>query len=92
MRLVRGGPWVGAAIWWTEADGWSCMVDGETFGPSADPWAVPNLDRVHWGGRETTEAEVLYRLGLKQHATLYNPDHPAAKPNKPIDLDDYKPL
>jgi hypothetical protein len=67
------------------------MIDGTIHGPSHDPWAVDGMERVHWGGRETTAAEVKYRIALKAYAET-NPDHPAAKPNKPIDLDRFEPI
>lgn len=68
------------------------MLDGETQGPSPDPWALPNMERVHWSGRENTEAEVVYRIGLKRWAEIYKPDHHAAHPRKPVSLDDLIPF
>lgn len=91
IRLVRGGPWVAAQIAHAE-DGWTVSIDGVTEGPSLDPWALSNMERVHWGGRETTEAEVRYRLALKHHAATYEPDAPAANPKRPVDLDKLTPF
>jgi hypothetical protein len=92
LRVVRGGPWVGASISFDADAGWSVMLDGETQGPSLDPWSLPNMERVHWGGRESTEAEVVYRIGLKRWAEIHKPDHHAANPRKAISLDDLIPF
>lgn len=91
VKLRRDGPWVGASISHTE-DGWCCTINGHVSGPSQDPWSVDGMGKVHWGGRETTEAEVAYRLALKAHAEMHDPEHPAANPHKPISLDDFKPI
>jgi hypothetical protein len=91
LRIVRGGPWVGAAIWHTE-DGWFVMLDGDQEGPCGDPWMLPNMEKVHWGGRATTQAEVAYRVGLKRYAALYDLSHPAANARQAIDLDRYLPI
>ena len=91
IRMIRGGPWVGAQIAHAE-DGWTVMIDGVTEGPSLDPWSLAGMERVHWGGRETTEAEVKYRLALKQHAVAYEPDAPAANPKRAVNLDKLTPF
>lgn len=83
VRLVRWGPLVGAQIVHDEL-GWSVMIDGQWWGPSVDPWALTAMERVHWG-RPSTETDVKYRISLKRWAEVYEPDHAAANPRKPID-------
>lgn len=90
MRLVRGGPFVAAEIRCDDGQ-WTCMVDGNWSGPSADPWLLPDLEKVHWFGRATTEAEAKFKIGLRRWAEIHAPSHPAANPNKPINLDTLKP-
>lgn len=91
LRLVRNGPYVGAQI--RHEDGqWFVMEDGVLQGPSTDPWLLPLMERVHHYGRETTEAEVRFRLGLKRFEEIYKPDGSAANPRKPIDLDKMVPF
>ena len=88
LRLVRGGPFVGAQIVQHEDGQWSCMIDGEWQGPSADPWLLPFTERIHFGGRDSTQAEIEYRIGVKRWAEIHRPDHPAANPRKRIDIND----
>lgn len=91
LKLVRNGPWVGAQI--VHADGqWQVMIDGTWQGPSADPWLLPNMERVHWYATETDEADVKYRIGLKRYSEIYRPDAPEANPTKPVDLNKLVPF
>lgn len=61
MKLVKGGPWVGATI--TQRGGkWQAIVDGVVTGESmnCDPSLNPEIMRIwHWG-RDATPEE--YRL------------------------------
>ena len=97
LRLVRGGPYVGAAIVQRD-DGWSVMIDGEWLGPSPDPWPADNpqflaaMESVNFHGRPASEEEVKYRIGLKRWATIYDQSHAAANPRKAIDLDNIVPI
>jgi hypothetical protein len=97
-RKVRGGPWVGAQIVVTDGmvyvteDGAatafgvpetdfgdiviSATMAGEVF---RDP-----IVRVAWFGVEISEAEYRHLLSLSAWAAQNQPDHPAAKPDKPI--------
>lgn len=88
-RLVKGGPWVGARIW---------------FGPPFDPVTREPLDRSHalrcevngeqvdvydawtWlAGEPITETEFRYLEALREHAIAHEPDLPAANPRRRID-------
>lgn len=91
LRLIRNGPWVAAQII-QDADGWRVMVDGTWEGPASDPWSLRSLETVHWYGRETTAEECEYRIGIKRWAEIYQPDHAAANPRKPIDIDSIIPI
>jgi hypothetical protein len=86
-RLVRNGPWVGAQIVQHEDGQWSCHVDGEWQGPSADPWLLPLMEKAMLG-KPSTEGDVKYRIGLKRWAAIYSPSHPSTNPKKPIDPGD----
>lgn len=85
LRLVRKGPWVAAEITRGEG-GWRCMLDNVWQGPSHDPWSLPNMEKIHWGGRETTPSEAAYRAALSKHAKTHEPDSPEANPRRPIDI------
>ena len=91
LRLVRGGPWVGACIA-HGPDGWTVMIDGDTQGPATDPWSLANMEKVHYYGRETTESEVAFRVGVKRWAEIYDPGHRAANPRRKIDIDSIVPF
>lgn len=84
VRLVRGGPQVGASITHDET-GWSCQIDGVHSGPVADPVLLEDIEKIHTYGRFTTEAEVKFRLGLKRYDEIYRPNSPAANPRRAID-------
>lgn len=92
LRLVRGGPWVGAEII-HDADGqWRTMLDGKWEGPSRNPWILPMMEKIHFGGRETTESEVRFRVGAARWAAIYAPSSAPANPHKPIDIDSLIPF
>lgn len=92
LRLVRGGPWVGAEII-QDVDGqWTVMVDGVREGPSHNPWILPLLEKVHFYGRVTTESEVRFRVGAARWASIYAPSSAPANPHKPIDIDNLIPF
>lgn len=90
LRLVRNGPWVAAQIT-LENGQWRAMVDGKWEGPTADPWLLPSLETIHWYGRPSTVAEIEFRIGVKRWAEIHQPNHPAASPRSPINLDRLKP-
>lgn len=92
LRLVKGGPWVAAQIVQHEDGTWSAMLDGVETGPAADPWSLPDLERIHWGGRESNPSETAYRLALKRFAVEQSPSHPAANPRRAIDPDQFIPF
>lgn len=84
LRLVRGGPWVGAVVTFDPATGWTIACEGEFAGPSHTPWELPLAEKVAIWGQPATEDEIRYRAGLKQWALLYRPDDPAANPRRAI--------
>lgn len=90
MKLVRNGPFVAAEIRCDDGQ-WSVMIDGTWSGPSADPWLLPDLEKVHWFGRPSTEAETKYRIGVKRWSEIHAPASPAANPRSPINLDKLRP-
>lgn len=90
LRLIKGGPWVGAEIRFEDGQ-WSVMIDGDTQGPSANPWVLDRLAMVHHYGRFSTESEVQFRIGQKRWAQIYSPSHSAANPRRAIDLDRHIP-
>ena len=67
------------------------MLDGDWEGPSANPWSLPLMERVHYYGRRSTESEVKFRIGQKRWAEIYAPAHPAANPRRPLDPDELPP-
>lgn len=90
LKLIKGGPWVAAEITHDD-EGWKCMIDGEWQGPSRDPWLLSNMERIHWGGRETTPSEAAYRVAVSRYAKIYDPSSPIANPHKAINLDTHIP-
>lgn len=91
LRLVKHGPFVAAEIRRDDAGLWYAMLDGVESGPSADPWALPDLSTIHWGGRESIPSETAYRLAVKRFAVEHKPDAPAANPRRAIDVDTFTP-
>jgi hypothetical protein len=64
IRLVRGGPYVAAAI--SRGMGfWTVWINGQPGGaPHPDPWAVPGMERVWTSGTPISAREY--------HALLLN--------------------
>lgn len=92
LRLTRGGPRVAAEIIRHEDGTWSCMLDGVVSGPASDPWSLPDLERIHWGGRESYASETAYRLAVARYEREHKPDSPQANPRRAIDVDRYIPF
>lgn len=100
VRLARRGPWVGALIEVTKGtisvvvDGYphnetweladlaeittAAVIDGEAF-------RHPLL-RVAWFGEEIEEADYRHLLAVSRWAREHRPKHPAANPERPVDL------
>ncbi|HUY05075.1 MAG TPA: hypothetical protein VMV33_17495 [Rhodocyclaceae bacterium] len=86
LRLVRGGPFVAARIAYTD-NLWRATIDGAEQDPPAPEWfRAAGVERIWIGGRRCTPAEYDYHLQLARWARTHSPDHPAAQPEKPIDL------
>lgn len=85
VRLVRFGPWVAAKIvnenglWWVE-------LDGREYGGDADPWRAEHMERVWFHGHRIAEDEYRAALAVSMWARTNAPDHPAATPDRPIDM------
>ena len=92
LRLVRGGPPVGAEIIRDDDGNWWCSVDDVLYGPNADPFQIDALANVHAYGQEATEAEVRYRIDLGRWARQFAPNHAAANPRRPVNSDTLVPF
>lgn len=58
IRLVRNGPWVGAAIQHDPVCGWYALIDGIRQGdPCAEADKAPEVERIWLFGRFADEAE-----------------------------------
>lgn len=81
-RLTKGGPWV-AVRFFTDDEALRVEVDGYTTdkeGRPLDPHAVWPLC---W---PSSESEYHFFVGLREWARKHRPDHPAARPHAPINL------
>ena len=86
LRLVKGGPLVAAQII-HEGGMWRAVIDGVPQLPGAADWTrAAGVERIWIGGTRCTAAEYAYRLNLKSWATTAAPSHPAAQPDKSIQL------
>ena len=84
LRLVRGGPLVGARI--VHEDGlWSAWIDGEL---ADEPAPQPSLAvfRIWHGGSSCDRSIYDFRLAVKSWAMANDPSHPSMQPNAVIDL------
>ena len=89
-RLVRGGPWVAARIWWVRGDSdqesghhmsddvLHCVVNGRNRNPYHE-W-------LYLSGQPITEAEFNFMVDDAAHARAHRHDDPKAHPDKPINL------
>ena len=81
-RLVRGGWEVGVRIF-VEADRLAIEIDGERCDRKGQPFDV----YAEWPWlRPDTEANFRFLARTREWANLYEPEHPAANPWRPIDL------
>lgn len=86
LRLVRGGPLVGARII-HEQGWWTAWIDGKLCGPAdQDPVRAEGVCRIWNGARRIDRVLYDFRLSTKSWALANEPDHPAANPGEPIDL------
>lgn len=86
-KLVKGGPWVAAAIWWhgpVDADGEPdgdevllCAVDGTHQDPE-EQW-------TYLAANPITEQEYRYLCALRAYAQAHDSAEPLAEPRKAID-------
>jgi hypothetical protein len=90
LRKRRGFIPLAAEIRLDPVEGFSVMLDGTWQGPAADPWSLPLMHEV-FTAEPSTREEVEFRIGVKRWAEIYKPDHPAANPRRPIDLDTHVP-
>lgn len=88
-RLVRGGPWVGVAIWLAQE------IDPETGELVADERLVATVDGApadpiavwtYCAKNPIPEAEYRFLIAAARHAQAYEPEAPRANPRRPIDL------
>ena len=70
IKLVRGGPWVGARIYCWPDGVWYAAVDGKNVsdGGVRDPTQCREIMRIWQFGRDVTEAE--YRTLTRQDRTV----------------------
>ncbi len=95
-RLVRGGPWVPALIFWEYGDVddesghklsddvLHCYVNGQKRNPYTE-W-------VFLGGQPITEAEYRFMVDDAAHARAHRQSDPKATPDQPIDLGKMDPI
>ncbi len=88
VRMVRGGPFVGARIYRP------CPVD-PSHGDHLDRWPALcaeidgescSVDRVWLFGEPITAGEFEYLRARSRFASNHRPDLPEAEPRKPVDL------
>ena len=98
MRLVRGGPWVAARIFYEPATDpltgealdrsyyWRATIDGRLIKePSTDPFEA-DVDRVWIYGRPIDQAEFDHLSGVSTWAKEHSPTSPEAEPGKAVNL------
>ena len=88
MRLVKGGPLVGARI--VHEDGlWSAWIDGAPCGPPhPDPVYANGVYRIWHNAAFSDELSYNFRMELRAWALKHDPEHWAARPQLPVNLPD----
>lgn len=95
-KLVRGGPWVPARIWWEppldpvtgELLDRPPMLLAERAGKPVDPYEL----WPHVAGREISEAEYRYLVDDAAWCQEWAPHEPQARPRERVDLNELQPL
>ncbi|MFA9204885.1 MAG: hypothetical protein ACEQSH_00355 [Bacteroidia bacterium] len=86
LRLVKGGPYVPAAIT-RDGGAWGAIINGIRSEPTdADPARATDVFRVWHSGMRIDAAEYRHMLAVSHWAKDHAPDDPAADPTKPIAL------
>ena len=88
LRLVRKGPFVAARIVHDDATGWSVLIDGVSFGPHPNPWAIARMHQVWPYAAAITEAEHDFMIAYAEWARKHSPDDPVVHPTKQINIFD----
>lgn len=101
LRLVRGGPWVGALIFLPcpmapaepdiHPDEWCMPLDRSRHLQATIGSRAADIDRV-WMGHEIDAAEYRYLTESAAWDRVYAPEAPAANPTKAIDLTQLPPI
>ncbi len=82
-RLVKGGPWVAARIWWDDSiQDRPAMLLGEVAGEEADAWSL--WPRVV--GQQIAENEYRFMTADADWCRQNAPDEPQANPRRAVDL------
>lgn len=85
LRLVRGGPKVGAQI--VHENGiFYAVIDGMQKLGSDDPHLADQVDRIWTWGEFISESEYRYLVERSAWAKKYDPNSPLANPTQPINL------
>lgn len=97
-RLVRKGVWVPVRIWFDyppdpdnpgqlldRSPRWQALLCGSPVDDILDLW-------THCCGQPIEESEYRYLMDRGKWTTRYVPGHPAANPERPIDLNAIPPL
>ena len=93
-RLVKGGPWVGVAIWIEQEIGdEGDLLTDETLACARDGLtADPDEEWSYCAGNPITEEEYRYLCDRSKWAASYAPETPEARPTKSINLGELPPI
>lgn len=93
VRLVRRAHWYPARIERDDEAGiWRLTIGHSETSANADPWAIPEIEKVYFYGRVITELEYRYLLDLISWAQQHDADHAILTPRIARDPAKMKPV
>lgn len=88
MRLVKGGPYVPAAIK-KDGDMFYAEIDGQAFSAHHDPLKAHKVMDIWFSGREITKHEYEFMLAKSSFYKATDHKHPVSNPEKKINLEEF---
>lgn len=85
MRLVARGWQVPCRILRHPGGTWQAEINGRAYASNPDPAFAPMVERVWVGGRIIDRLEYDWLIATREWAEVHAPEHPAVRPNMPID-------
>ncbi len=87
IRLVKGGPWVAAAIECDALGVWSAVIDGERQDPAHPDWTLAeSVARIWHYGDRISDSDYEFLIERARWCRANAPESPEANPKRPVNI------